>query len=240
MLPSDTVYLQVLIVLLCLTMAGWVVFLLRFAENRMPNGLRSPRYPLAMATVLFLWLGLTGFMAWLGVFARFDTVPPNFAFGPLGGMAVLLYVVFSRRFARRLDAIPPGWLVQAQAFRIGVELLFWGLFLAGAAPELMTFEGRNFDILVGLSAPVVGYFSFRGRIWKKGLVAVWNVAGILILAVTVAHGVLSAPTLFQQIETSPPNIFMGYFPFFWVPAFLAPLGFILHAASLRQVLRMRN
>jgi hypothetical protein len=37
--------------------------------------------------------------------------------------------------------------------RIPVELGLYWLFIYKAIPQLMTFEGRNFDILVGLTVP---------------------------------------------------------------------------------------
>lgn len=45
--------------------------------------------------------------------------------------------------------------------RIGVEIVLYGLFFYKAVPGLMTFEGRNMDIISGLSAPLVYYFGYK-------------------------------------------------------------------------------
>ncbi len=237
MLPNTPTYLHILFLLLVLCTAAYVIIGLRSVETRMPNGLRNSTYPLTIAALLIAWLAVTGYLAWSGFIARFDTLPPRFAIGPLGGSLALLYVIFSRNVGKRLDVMPPAWLVNLQTMRVGVELTFFGLFVAGVGPRLMTFEGRNFDILIGLTAPVAAYFGFRGTRWRIGTMLLWNLAGIMILSFTIGHGIFSAPTAFQRISTDPPNIFMGYFPYFWVPAFLAPLALILHAASIRQLLR---
>ena len=62
-----------------------------------------------------------------------------------------------------------------QSFRIIVELLIYGAFLEGVFPQRATFEGLNFDILVGISAPVIGWLILKKRIgFKKGLL-IWNI-----------------------------------------------------------------
>ncbi len=68
-----------------------------------------------------------------------------------------------------------------QTFRVGVEIAFWGLFASGMAPEQVTFEGRNFDVLVGLTAPLLAFAIVRLNP-KPGVVIVWNLLGLLILS----------------------------------------------------------
>ena len=130
---------------------------------------------------------------------------------------------------------PPSWLGGAQAFRIAVEIVLWRLAVAGVAPEIMTFTGRNVDILIGLSAPVVAYACFVRRAWPVRVARWWNWAGVVILLNVVVHAQLSAPTRFRLFETDPPTTFIGDLPFIWLPAFLVPLAWTLHALSLRQL-----
>jgi hypothetical protein len=49
----------------------------------------------------------------------------------------------------------PWQPVALQTFRVGVELAFWRLHTEGLAPIQITFDGRNFDALVGLTVPCV-------------------------------------------------------------------------------------
>ncbi|HET7874326.1 MAG TPA: hypothetical protein VFN71_02275 [Methylomirabilota bacterium] len=194
----------------------------------------------ATLAVLAAWLAVTAVLARRGFFLAFDRLPPRILLAVVPPVAVLLYLACSRASDRLVAAIPPAWLIYPQAFRIVVEFVLWRLVTTGVAPEIMTFHGRNFDILVGLSAPVIAYFCFTRRLWPTQVALWWNVAGILILLNTVIHAQLAAPTPFQVFHTQPPNVFIAYYPYIWLPAFLVPLAWLLHALSIRQLLARRT
>jgi hypothetical protein len=150
-------------------------------------------------------------------------------------LLTLLALTFSRRIAPLLAALPPAWPVAAQTFRIPVEIVLWRLAVAGVIPELLSFTGRNVDILVGLTAPVVAYACFVRRAWPARVAVWWNWAGIVILLNVVVHAQLSAPTPWRLFETDPPTTFIADWPYIWLPDFLVPLAWLLHAVSLRQL-----
>jgi len=181
------------------------------------------------------WLALTGMLAERGFFDDFQSIPPRLvlALGP--PLLTLLAVTFSRRIAPLLAALPPAWPVAAQTFRIPVEIVLWRLAVAGVIPELLSFTGRNVDILVGLTAPVAAYACFVRRAWPARVAVWWNWAGIVILLNVVVHAQLSAPTPWRLFETDPPTTFIADWPYIWLPDFLVPLAWLLHAVSLRQL-----
>ncbi|HKW91279.1 MAG TPA: hypothetical protein VJX92_05220, partial [Methylomirabilota bacterium] len=150
-------------------------------------------------------------------------------------LLALVALTASRRLAPLLAAVPRAWPVGAQSFRIVVEIVLWRLAVAGVAPEVMTFTGRNVDILVGLSAPVVAYACFVRRLWSERVAVWWNLAGIVVLLNVVLHAQLSAPTPYRLIVVEPPPTFIGALPYIWLPAFLVPLAWLLHLLSLRQL-----
>jgi hypothetical protein len=156
---------------------------------------------------------------------------------PLITLAVL---ASSRTVGRLVQGIPAVWLVGAQSFRIVVEIVLWWLVAAGAVPAIMSFTGRNFDVLVGLTAPIVASRCFVSRAWPTRLARWWNVAGIVVLVNTVVHAQLAAPTRFQLFVTTPPNTFIGEMPYIWLPAFLVPLAWALHILSFRQLAGTRQ
>ena len=96
----------------------------------------------------------------------------------------------------------------------------------------MTFEGYNFDILSGISAPII-YFAFNKI--SKNMLVVWNIIclGLLINIVTIA--ILSVPTPFQKLGFEQPNLGVTYFPFVWLPGVVVPLVFLSHLASIRKL-----
>jgi hypothetical protein len=218
------------------TVVGMLLLLLwsaaRAARGVGPGAARGVRLAgLAMAG----WLALTAALAGRGFFEDFYALPPHMllAIGP--PLLAALALTASGRLDPLLAALPPSWPVGAQAFRIVVEIVLWRLAVAGVAPEIMTFTGRNVDILVGLTAPVVAYACFVRRAWPARVAWWWNWAGILILLNVVVHAQLSAPTRFRLFETDPPTTFIGDVPYIWLPAFLVPLAWALHAVSLRQL-----
>jgi hypothetical protein len=183
------------------------------------------------------WLGVTAVLAAAGLFEDFSRIPPRLVFALAPPLLAILWLCRSAAVGRLLDEIPPGWLVYPQSFRIVMELILWELFVVGAIPAIMTFEGRNADILVGLTAPLIAWQCFARRAWSVRAAVWWNVAGILILLNVVVHAQLSAPTPFRVFMTQPPVTFIAYVPWIWLPAFLVPLAWALHALSIRQVLR---
>lgn len=181
------------------------------------------------------WLALTAALAGRGFFEDFYALPPHMllAIGP--PLLAVLALAASGRLASLLAALPPSWPIAAQTFRVLVEIVLWRLAVAGVAPEIMTFTGRNVDILVGLTAPIVAYNCFVRRAWPVRVARWWNWAGVVILLNVVVHALLSAPTRFRVFETDPPTTFIGDLPYIWLPAFLVPLAWALHAISLRQL-----
>ena len=79
-----------------------------------------------------------------------------------------------------------------QTFRVAVELAFWRLHADGLAPAQVTFEGRNFDALVGLTAPVVAAGIAAGRVGRGGTI-VWNLLGLTLLVNAIGTVATSAP-----------------------------------------------
>jgi len=136
-----------------------------------------------------------------------------------------------------LDRVSGYWLIAFQVFRIGMELILWRLAHAGVIPASMTFEGRNYDVLVGFTAPFIAWLAFTRRLVSPGPVIFWNVFGIAVLANVVVIGFLSAPTRFRQFFEGPPNEMIAHFPFVWLVSFVVPLAFLGHLLSIRQQLR---
>src|SRR4030095_4012457 len=174
-----------------------------------PAARRRGRLP---AVGLVGWLALMVAIAARGFFADFQSLPPHMLLAVGPPLLAMLALVFSPAARPRLDALPRAWPVAAQSFRIVVEIVLWRLAVAGVAPEIMSFTGRNVDILVGLTAPVVAYYCFVRRAWPEQVAVWWNVAGILILLNVVVHAQLSAPTPFPMFETNPPTTFLGDVP----------------------------
>lgn len=183
--------------------------------------------------LLLLWLFFVSGLSLTGAFrGPHEGIPPTL-FIPLTSLAVVALLhatLISRRF---LSATPKTWPVGIQVFRVGVELAILCLFLTGRAPARMTFEGQNFDILVGLTAPLVVFAMLKLRLGNRGLVA-WNIAGLMILARTIWVVLSSTPGPLQANFAGEPFTALGEWPVIWLPAFLAPFAVATHVFSIRQ------
>lgn len=136
----------------------------------------------------------------------------------------------SRNF---LDGLDPGWLTFLHVVRFPVELVLYWLSVYQMVPEVMTFEGHNFDIISGLSAPFIAYWIYVKKSLDSKFAIVWNVACLALLANIVVTAILSVPGPLQQLGFETPNKGVLYFPFVWLPSIIVPLVLLSHIVCLR-------
>jgi hypothetical protein len=73
---------------------------------------------------------------------------------------------------------------------------------------------------------------------RKAAIA-WNIFGLADFAVAITLGMITSPGRFQLIVPSLPGIGAGAYPDVLTPAFVVPCSILLHALSLRQLIRRR-
>jgi hypothetical protein len=115
----------------------------------------------------------------------------------------------------------------------------WALFVQNQLPVQMTFEGRNFDVLSGLSAPIIAYLIARQKISATGIL-IWNVVCLGLLLNILGIAILSMPAPLRVFMNEPANTIVASFPVSWLPGFLVPLAYGLHFFSLRQLAVKRS
>ncbi|MEO1176142.1 MAG: hypothetical protein AAFV87_03135 [Pseudomonadota bacterium] len=155
------------------------------------------------------------------------------------GSAILGNVLLTRSKTLTLivDATPLHWLAAVQIYRvIGVVFL-----LLEADGYLSSYFARSTgwgDILVGLTAPIVGYLMWKDarRYYSVGLI--WCAAGIIDLLLVLYKALNSAPGPFQTTAFDVPTVVIGYFPFPLVPLIVVPISLILHVQMARKILNI--
>lgn len=188
-------------------------------------------------TGLFIWLLLQGAIAAAGFYTDTNSLPPRMialVLPPLVYISVLFASSKGRMFIDRLDV---AWLNTLHIVRIPVELALLFLFKEKLVPQLMTFEGINFDIFSGLSAPLIVYFGYRKKRLGKPVLLLWNLICLGLLFNIVYHGILSVPSPFQRFGFEQPNTGLTYFPFVFLPGFIVPAVLFAHLVSIRQLIR---
>lgn len=197
---------------------------------------RASRQALLLRLILLLWILLISALTYLGIPQQIDTLPPRLVLMVLPTLITisLLFVLPTGR--RWMDSLDIKRLLWVHVVRIPVELCLYGLFIAKAVPEIMTFAGRNFDILAGITAPVMMYLYGKKQLSKTGLL-IWNFLSLILLANIVITAVLSAPFPFQQFGFEQPNIAVLNFPFVWLPTCVVPLVLASHLICIRALLK---
>lgn len=177
-----------------------------------------------------------GLLAYFGFYTSFDVSPPRIPLLVMPSFLLIIITYLSASGKRFLDQIDQAWLTFSHIIRFPVELVLYWLFLKGMVPELMTFEGRNFDILSGLSAPFLAYWAYvKKRVGPRWLL-LWNFICLGLLLNIVLHAILSTPSPFQQLSFDVPNTGVFYFPYAWLPSIIVPLVFLSHLICIRQLM----
>jgi hypothetical protein len=104
----------------------------------------------------------------------------------------------------------------------------------------MTFEGWNFDILSGLTAPLVAWLAFRDGRANETVLTVWNLLALALLANIVVIAILSLPSPIQRFGFDQPNVAVEYIPFIWLPTVIVPIVLFSHLAALWKLFRGQN
>jgi hypothetical protein len=198
----------------------------------------ASRQSFLTAAVLAILLGVHAALALNGFYFA-NTNPPRFPLAPFPTITILLILYFAcSREGRSVKSLQI--LTLLSVVRVPVELVLLWLYRHGEVPRLMTFEGRNFDILSGLTAPLVAWFAFRGGKVNRPLLVVWNLLAFGLLLNIVTNAILSLETPFQQFAFDQPNRGVLYFPFIWLPAIIVPVVFVAHVISLWQLSKRRG
>ena len=188
----------------------------------------------ALYLILF-WLLFQGVIGYSKFYTFTNSIPPRFSLLIVPVLLLILFLFLNRNGKIFLDSLDLKTLTYLQTVRVPVEICLYLLFINGQIPKLMTFEGRNFDILAGLTAPLVAYFGFVKKSLSNRAIMIWNIICIILLINIVANAALSAPFPFQQFAFDQPNIAVLYFPFVWLPCFIVPAVLLAHLVSLRQL-----
>jgi hypothetical protein len=190
--------------------------------------------------ILFFWLIFQAVLALGGFYLETDTVPPRLlVFGLFPALlTTIIYFIFARRIF--IEKLPLKILTLIHVIRIPVELVLLWLYQQKLVPQLMTFEGRNFDILSGISAPAIFWLAFRNGKVNRPLLIIWNFLALGLLFNIVTNAILSFPFPFQQFALEQPNRGVLYFPFIWLPTIVVPIVLFSHLASLWILFKTRS
>jgi hypothetical protein len=165
------------------------------------------------------------------------SLPPKFPlllFIPFVIFTIIFYI--RNKDSKFIQSIPNSWTIYYQTFRIIVEMLLLYTFYKGIIPEQATFEGLNFDVIMGITAPFMAYFVFGDKVKNLALARGWNILGILmVLFVAFIIGTsFYLPHIWgSETELTQPEFLT--MPYLLIAGFLAPSAIFMHVVSLVQL-----
>lgn len=183
---------------------------------------------------------LAGVLVWviyLSLLSRYGMLD-DFGFPPRVPILIIIpamvciFLFVTRSYTKQVvHSTPKAVPVYVQSFRVVVELLIYGAYLQGTFPEAVTFEGTNFDILVGISAPFIAFLYQKNKISIKGLL-VWNICSLSVLALT-AYSFIAAFYIHGVATWSNRDEFVQL-PYLLLAGMLLPFAIFYHVISIRQ------
>jgi hypothetical protein len=165
---------------------------------------------------------------------------------PLLPLAIFLPVIIgapllllSKGMGQVLDAMPATWLVALQLYRVfgGWALAAW---LRGMLPGVFALPAGIGDVLTGVFAVSAALAVATGTAKGRKAAMLWNIFGLTDFAVAITLGAITSPGPLQLIVPDVPSIGAGIYPGVLTPAFVVPSSILLHALSLRQLIRRRT
>jgi hypothetical protein len=226
------------IVLPILVAAGFVIAC-EWAGRRLGKGADARRrQAIRVGAAVLAWLAITAWVASTGVLRRFDLTPPPFLAIVLAVVIIGVAVPCSRLGTLLISGLPIWFLVGSQVFRFPLELLMHRAYVEGIMPVQMSYSGRNYDIVSGITAGVLGLWLIRWPL-PRWVVATWNLLGFVLLVNIVTVAIVSTP-VFGWFGADRLNTFVTFFPFVWLPAILVTAALMGHVLVWRWLSSERS
>ncbi|MGY5351061.1 hypothetical protein ACXGQW_00570 [Wenyingzhuangia sp. IMCC45533] len=220
-----------------LTTVTTLLFFIWSVRNSNSELTRKKAMPIFIGSTI--WLTIQAVLTFKNIYnSDTNSFPPKIMLlGILPTILTIILFFITSKGRQFIDSLPLKNLTYLNIVRIPVEIVLFWLFLNKTIPELMTFEGRNFDILAGITAPLIAYFGLTKQKLSRTMILIWNFVCLGLLINIVLNALLSVPSPIQKFAFDQPNIAILYFPFSWLPTFIVPIVLFGHLTSIRQLLK---
>lgn len=184
--------------------------------------------------IALIWIFVLSFLSLSDHYTLTKSLLPIFPLLTIPPTIFVVVLFFTRRGKEFINNLNIKTLMILHFLRILIELVLFSLAAYSVIPKSLTFEGRNFDILVGLTAPAIYYFGFVKIKLNKPVILIWNLIGLALLLNVIFN------TVYAVLVLKQPNFALGYFPFFLLPSLIVPLVMFSHLASLKLEFQKNN
>jgi len=198
------------------------VLVMFYFSNGKPNRLLG---------LIILWSMIHAVLGFQGFYQNAEAMPPRFALILVPSTIFIIYGLLNRQRKWLFEVRDIKKSSILHLVRLPVEIVLHGLFIHKMIPELMTYVGRNFDIIMGITAPVIFFLIVKNKISKTYLL-LWNILGLFLILFILFNGILSAELPIQLFGFEQPNRGINYFPFVLLPATIVPIVIWTHISDI--------
>ncbi len=195
--------------------------------------------PKKLTFSIIIWSLFQSILAFTGFYEKTDLIPPRFLIVLIPVFVTLAYGLTKKPLNWIIENKNVIWSTFIHTVRLPVEIVLLYLYLNNMMPELMTYEGRNFDILAGISAPIIGILLLRNVIGRNTLF-IWNTIGLFLILFVFTNGILSSELPIQMFGFEQPTKAPNYFPFILLPATVVPIVIYSHLTDIIKLWREKT
>ena len=180
-----------------------------------------------------IWVATVSGVSWAGGLDPRQRPPVLFVI-MLAAIVTLGIAIARSPSGRRLArGLPLAVLVGFQGFRFPLELAMHRAYTEGLMPVQMSYSGRNFDIVTGLTAIVLGAALVVTKV-PAWVVQAWNLLGLGLLINILAVAMLSTP-VFAYFGPDRLNVFVMRMPYTLLPAVMVLAAWAGHLIVFRAL-----
>ncbi|MCC6599184.1 MAG: hypothetical protein IT223_00755 [Crocinitomicaceae bacterium] len=223
-------YLPLIFILTTLVSLVFMVWIFITSKNE-----TTRRQANLLSLLVLLWIIFQATLALNKWYMDRTVVPPHLLFPVIAAIPVILLLFLTSKGRRFIDGFSTEILTWLHIVRVPVEVCLFLLAIHKQVPFSMTFGGHNFDIVSGITAPIIAWWGIRKEKLSRKFILTWNCIALLIVIQAAVTGIGALPSPIQMWDFQQPNYAEMHFPFVWLPAFILPLLIFSHLVCIRRL-----
>lgn len=187
-----------------------------------------------VAIISIAWIVLQSVLSVSLFYIDQTTIPPRFILALVPALVLIVYLFISNHGRSYIDSLNLKTMYLIHVVRIPVEFGLYGLAVYKTIPLLMTFEGVNFDIFAGITAPLILLGYFKKEWFSDSFVLIWNFISLGLLIAIIVNAILSVESPLQTQAFDQPNQAILYFPYILLACYIVPVVLFSHLVSIKR------
>lgn len=188
-----------------------------------------------LISAIIIWSIIQSIMSFYGIYQTTNSTLPRILWAIFPPFFVVVYGLLGNPLKWVLVNRDIKFSTLMHLVRFPIEIVLYQLYLVKMVPQLMTFDGRNYDIIIGISAPIMFLLYVKNKLSRKSLI-IWNGLGLCFVCFIMINALFSAESPIQQFAFNQPNKGVTFFPFVLLPAVIVPLVIWTHLTDLIKLI----